>query len=66
MCLDKSLEAERQEPGGELGDPRVASPILYKGQRRLALWHRTGASEGPELYSHGSSDPMREAGAPST
>jgi hypothetical protein len=26
-----------------MGDPRVASPILYEGQRRLALWHRTGA-----------------------
>ncbi len=26
----------------------MASPILYKGQRRLALCHRTGASEGPE------------------
>jgi hypothetical protein len=35
MCLDKSLEAH--------GDPRVASPILYEGQRRLALRHRTGA-----------------------
>ena len=24
-------------------DPRVASPILYEGQRRLAQRHRTGA-----------------------
>jgi hypothetical protein len=25
----------------------VASPIIYKGQRRLALWHRTGAKRRP-------------------
>ena len=25
------------------GDPRVASPIIYKGQRSLALRHRSGA-----------------------
>jgi hypothetical protein len=31
----------------------VASPILYKGQRRLALLHRTGASEGPEPRNDG-------------
>jgi hypothetical protein len=29
MCLDKSLEGH--------GDHRVAPPILYEGQRRLAL-----------------------------
>ena len=50
-----------------MGDPRVASPTIYKGQRRLALQHRTGAKrEGPEPVCHGSSDPMREAGAPNT
>ena len=26
-----------------MGDSRVASPILYEGQRRLALRHRSGA-----------------------
>jgi hypothetical protein len=30
------------------GDPRVASPIIYKAQRRLALRHGTGHSKGPE------------------
>jgi len=25
------------------GDPRVASPIIYEGRRRLALQHSTGA-----------------------
>jgi hypothetical protein len=28
-----------------MGDLQVASPIIYKGQRRLALWHRTGAKQ---------------------
>jgi hypothetical protein len=28
------------------GDPRVASPIIYKGQRRLALRHASGAGAG--------------------
>jgi hypothetical protein len=30
-----------------LGDPRVASPTMYKGQRGLALSHRTGAKRRP-------------------
>jgi hypothetical protein len=29
-----------------MGARWVASPILHKGQRRLTLQHRTGASEG--------------------
>src|SRR5215218_3520960 len=31
------------------GDPRVASPIIYKAQRGLALRHRTGGYAGCEL-----------------
>ena len=31
------------------GDPRVASPIIYKTQRGLALRHRTGGYAGCEL-----------------
>src|SRR5919112_482761 len=45
-----SSQVLRQEPGGEtirawrgMGDPRVASSILYEGRRRLALRHRSGA-----------------------
>src|SRR5215213_3354546 len=30
------------------GDPRVASPIIYKAQRGLAVRHRSGQSEGTE------------------
>ena len=36
MCLDKSLEGN----GGPSGDV----PLLYEGQHRLALWHRSGLS----------------------
>jgi hypothetical protein len=31
------------------GDPRVASPIIYKAQRGLALRHRTGGYAECEL-----------------
>src|ERR671912_501478 len=30
-------------PWRGMGDPRVASPIIYKAQRRLGLWHSSGA-----------------------
>jgi hypothetical protein len=30
-----------------MGDLQVASPIIYKGQRRLALQHGTGAKRRP-------------------
>src|SRR5829696_646870 len=45
------------------GDPRVASPIIYEGRRRLALRHRSGAKRRAGGWR---SDPMRETGAPST
>ena len=30
-----------------MGDLQVASPIIYKGQRKLALQHGTGAKRRP-------------------
>ena len=45
----------------------MASPIIYKAQRRLALRHWGGAkSEGPEPSRLEISDPMIEADALST
>jgi hypothetical protein len=40
------------------GDPRVASPIIYEGRRRLALRHRGGAIGYPR--SGGREDCYRE------
>ena len=50
------------------GDSRVASPIIYKAQRRLALQYRFGTERRPESHGGvvGSSDPMIETGVPST
>jgi hypothetical protein len=66
------IRAESSNDGsleGNGGQSRVASPIVYKGQRRLALRHRDGAKRragAPYSGSSGSSDPMIEADAPST
>jgi hypothetical protein len=49
-----------------MGDHRVASPIIYEGQRRLALRHRSGAKRRAGAKQTKSSDPMMEAGEPST
>src|SRR5215207_6417547 len=50
------------------GDPRVASPIIYEGRRRLALQHSTGAERRAGAPHRGLWElrPYEEAGAPST
>ena len=35
-----------------MGDPQVASPIFYKGQRSLALRHRSGAIRAAAARHH--------------
>src|SRR5215211_5848535 len=58
----------REEPEGGtirawrgMGDSRVASPILYEGQRRLALRHRSGAIGYPRS---GGTAPLLDARLP--
>jgi hypothetical protein len=41
-------------------------PIIYEGRRRRALQHRTGEERRAGAKQTESSDPMREADAPST
>ena len=44
----------REEPRWGMGDPLVASPILYKTQRNLALRHGTGRKAKVALVDDGS------------
>src|SRR5215212_11295237 len=59
VCFDASTEGI----GGPSGD--VPYYLQRSARAGIAAGER-GTAEGPEPSSHGSSDPMREAGAPST
>ena len=47
LCFDKSLQREMIGGWRGMGDRRVASPILYKGQCRVALQYKGRDSVGP-------------------
>jgi hypothetical protein len=59
VCFDTSTEGER-------GTLVWRPPIIYKAQRGLALRHGNGAKRRAGAKQTESSNPMREAGAPST